>query len=269
MTPATFFVFILCGRLVMGTAAMAFPEYARYRQLSKTAQDAAGWSWPGMINFFGPLLALVLTSLLVRRAAVLTGWLFDVKAGSFMCLNTWAELIHRCAEVVRAPRIRDEHYTSSVSNSVGRIYRARSMRGTVGVSSWRRRRVMREHAFRVADAMRAAEAQLDVDPKEAARRIAALTLKISNRYVEGRVGALLDQSDLDDVPVIEKRFEAAKLAISALCIAGVALGAQALGLPIQVSVMTSVVVVAAVFRNATITGLGALAFLYPFLFPAK
>ncbi|WP_125519841.1 hypothetical protein [Streptomyces sp. WAC 06783] len=214
-------------------------------------------------------MTIALTFFLVRRAAVVLGTLCEVKTGIFLRLNVWAKLIHECAEVVRAPRLRDEHYSISVRHAVASVYGARAMRGTAGVSSWRRRAEMRKHALRVADALRAAEAQLDVDPREGAREIARLAMSISSRYAEGRVGALLDRDDLDRAPAAEGRFEAAQLTMTACAISGLALASPALGLPVQVTVATSVAVVALIYRNTIFTGLGAVGFLYPLFFPGK
>lgn len=42
-------------------------------------------------------------------------------------------------------------------------------------------------------ALRTAEVGLDVEPEEAARNLARMMLQISERYAQGKVGALLDQ----------------------------------------------------------------------------
>ncbi|MFI1155071.1 hypothetical protein [Streptomyces sp. NPDC020817] len=204
-----------------------------------------------------------------RRAMAGLATIFNLKTGVFLRLGLWIQSIHECAEIVRAPRIRDEHYAGIVRIPVQRIMGARGARGTTGVTSWRRRKAMREHAFRVVDALRAAEAGLDVDPKESARRIGGMLLKISTRYAEGRVGALLDESDLSAVSTQTRRFEALRLVGSVLGIAGIAVGGPLIGLSGPMAVAASVLVVAGIYRNAVFTGLGVLSFLYPVVFPGK
>ncbi|MET9507811.1 hypothetical protein ABZX62_04900 [Streptomyces flavidovirens] len=266
MVPFALVIFWYIASLVNHAAAAMYPDYARRRQ---AGSPTSSWGWADAIGVVAPLLVVVLAFLCVRRAAAVLGAVFDWKTGTFLRLAVWAELIHQCADIVRAPRIRDQHYGPSVRIAVARVYGARAMRGTVGSTSWRRRKAMRQHAFHVADALRAAEAKLDVQPKEGAREIARLTMKISSRYAEGRVGALLDEGDLAAVAVTGRRFEAAQLAVAVVGATGVALAAPALGLPVQVTVAASVLVVAAVYRNAVFTGLGVLAFLYPLLSPGK
>ncbi|MCB5905850.1 hypothetical protein [Streptomyces pinistramenti] len=264
MVPITACVVWFLPRVVNHLALAVFPAY-----MLRRPSGASSSSWPILIRVGRLFLTVGLGFLFVRRVAVFLGSFCELKAGVFLRLSVWAKLIHQCAEIVRAPRIRDGHYLASVHFAVTRVYGARAMRGTAGFTVWRRRKAMREHAFAVADALRAAESKLDVEPKEGAREIARLAMKISIRYAEGRVGALLDESDLADVRTSGRRFEAAQLVVAVVGAVIAALGVPALDLPVQVAVAASVLAVAAVYRNAVFTGLGGLASLYPLLFPGK
>ncbi|MFE9296218.1 hypothetical protein [Streptomyces niveus] len=121
----------------------------------------------------------------------------------------------------------------------------------------------------MVDVLRLAEAQLDADPKKAASEIARLVMLISARYAEGRVGALLDQGDLEAEPTAFRRFEVVRLSVVVVGAAGIVLGFPALGLPVQLAVPASVLVVGLVYRSAAFPALGALSFLYPLLIAGK
>ncbi|MGN5637526.1 hypothetical protein [Streptomyces sp. AC154] len=265
MAPVAVFTFVVTGRLVHHTAVIVYPAYGQPRP---TSDPGAPLTAVDAISAVSITLTAVLTLVLVRRAAATLGTLYGVKAGTYLRLAVWTKLIHKCADVVRAPRIRDEHYWPSVGQAVARVYGARAMRGTVGFTYWRRRKALREHAYRVADVLRSAEIQLDADPKQGARQIARLALVISTRYAEGRVGALLDPSDIEAQPA-SRRFEAVRLGVVVLGAAGIVLATPALGMPAQLAVPASVLVVAAVYRTAALPVLGALSFLYPLLIAGK
>ncbi|MER6781666.1 MULTISPECIES: hypothetical protein [unclassified Streptomyces] len=224
-----------------------------------------GW-WIEAFNSFGqPAIAMALF-LLVLRSANSFLRAFNLMTGVFLSLDVWAATIHECAEIVRAPRVRDQHYTGIVWRSVLWILDARAMRGTTGVSSWHRRKAMRRHAYRVADALREAEARLDVNPKESARTIAGILLKVSTRYAEGRLGALLDEEDLSSVPLQPHRFKGVRLLVTVVWIAAITIVGPTIGLSVQMTAAASVMVVAVAYRN---TGLGVLSVVYPVLFPEK
>lgn len=87
------------------------------------------------------------------------------------------------------------------------IWRAYKTRYLVSESVWHNtfglveigshhRRVLKAHAAQVVGALRAAEARQDAEPAEALREMATL-VTIAERYVEGRLGQLLDQDRLD------------------------------------------------------------------------
>ncbi|MFD0162564.1 hypothetical protein ACFVJH_00130 [Streptomyces decoyicus] len=115
-------------------------------------------------------------------------------------------------------------------------------------------------------ALRTAEAHLDVEPEQAARTLARLMTKISERYAQGRVGALLDANDLEE---FQRRYETLRLLAAVVLVTAVALAAQALHWPAQIAVAGAVVASMLVFRRAAVAGLGAVAFLYPLMFPGK
>ncbi|WP_159072515.1 hypothetical protein [Streptomyces formicae] len=67
-----------------------------------------------------------------------------------------------------------------------------------------RRRELKLHAAKVVGALRAAEAQQDIDPGPALQKLAGMLVTITERYVEGRVGELLDADELSGIdPVTE------------------------------------------------------------------
>ncbi|MGW8558007.1 hypothetical protein [Streptomyces tubercidicus] len=115
-------------------------------------------------------------------------------------------------------------------------------------------------------ALRTAEVGLDVEPEEAARNLARMMLQISERYAQGKVGALLDPGDLQDP---QPRYEALRFSLAVGLVAGLALMAKAMNLPNQIAIAGTVIAAALVFRRAAMAGLGLLTFLYPLLFPGK
>ncbi|MFF7189820.1 hypothetical protein ACFZAR_32360 [Streptomyces sp. NPDC008222] len=62
-----------------------------------------------------------------------------------------------------------------------------------------RRRELKLHAAKVVGALRAAEAQQDIDPGPALQKLAGMLVTITERYVEGRIGELLDASELSGI----------------------------------------------------------------------
>lgn len=205
--------------------------------------------------------------LLLRWSVVSLAGIFRLRAVTYQRVMTWTELIGECADVVRAHRLNEEHIRGpSVYLATLAVHGARSMRGTVPLFSWRRRTALRSHAFQVVAALRATQIQRDSDPKEAARRLGKLTLKISNRYSEGRLGVLLDDDELE--PTVPQH-EAVRLAVSASLLAVIALAAQAFRFPIPVVVAAAVIIIAVAYRSTVMVGVTILAALYPLLFPLR
>ncbi|MEU9122808.1 hypothetical protein AB0C96_23590 [Streptomyces sp. NPDC048506] len=217
------------------------------------------------LQFASSWIFLVAFGLVVRVTLRAITYAFDLRAWTFLRVAEWATVIRECAEIVRSGRDRDDHLrTLSLRIPVMRVRGAWRARNTIG-SSWRRRKA-KEHAERVVMALRTAEAGLDVEPEEAARNLARMMLKISERYAEGKVGALLDPGDLQDS---QPRHEALRLSFAVGLVAGLALIAKAMNLPNQIAVASTVIAAALVYRRAAMAGLGVLAFLYPLLFPGK
>ncbi|MFE2847836.1 hypothetical protein ACFXKS_30670 [Streptomyces scopuliridis] len=152
-------------------------------------------SLPPWVQFANDLLFVTLGFLLARRTTVYLATWFGLRSVTFERVQRWADLVQECAERARAPHMSQGQHIVSLRLPVLRVKGARSMRGTVPSFS-RRRPELRAHANRVVTALRAAEAEFGTDPKEAAQRLARLALKISDRYAQGRVGALLDHEEL-------------------------------------------------------------------------
>ncbi|MFI1733087.1 hypothetical protein ACH40E_28530 [Streptomyces acidicola] len=121
------------------------------------------------------------------------------------------------------------------------VLRAHRTRGVVRARS-HRRRALKEHAARVATRLRAAEAQLAVDGAAALPEVAELLLTVTERYLEGKVGNLLDKDELDkldnefvDVEPVRDHRQSLRLitfVISFVLLAAAgAFGAESLGLP--------------------------------------
>ncbi|GGV42057.1 hypothetical protein GCM10010495_69640 [Kitasatospora herbaricolor] len=204
--------------------------------------------------------------LLVRRTAVGLASMLGLRAVTFARVATMAELISECAVIVSASKLRERHFhgPSSLRFAAMTVRGARSLRGTVPSFAWHRRSRLRSHASQVVTALRATQIQLDSDPKASARKLAGLLLKITSRYVDGAVGTLLDDEDLDSTA---RPREALRLALAAVALGAVALASQAFHLPLPVTVAAMVILMAAVYRSAVAAGMGVFAALYPLFFP--
>ncbi|MFJ3191709.1 hypothetical protein ACIPJQ_03600 [Streptomyces griseoviridis] len=252
------------SKLVAGYVGLYAPEWV-INDLKMRA-PASALSRAAWLQFARDLIVVGSWLLLVRRVMVLLGVRFRLDALMFTRVVIWVDLIGECADVYRSASNRAFHLrTLSLRYAVMRVYGARSMRGTVSPFSWRRA-PLRGHAFSVVAALRAAESRLDIEPREASRELARLLLKISQRYANGQVGALLDPGELT-APA--RRREALRLCAAVLLVAGVAVCAPLLHIPIPVGVAAAVIAIALVYRSALATGLGLLALLLPLFFPGK
>ncbi|NEW77340.1 hypothetical protein [Streptomyces rhizosphaericus] len=92
-----------------------------------------------------------------------------------------------------------------------------------------RRKALDKHARQVVAALRSKEARLDVDPRAALPQLADMLLTIAERYCQARVGALLDETDLEGVPPGPDR-EWLRIAVAAVLCAGAVVGIAELGL---------------------------------------
>lgn len=211
------------------------------------------------------IVLIAISFLVIRRLTVLLADMLGVRSLCFERVQRWADLIGECAETVRAPHMRPDLQSVSLRLALLRIRGARSMRGTVPSFS-RRRPELRKHANQVVGALRAAHAEFDVDRKKAARKLAGLALKVSNRYSQGHVGALLDSAELIEPT---RRREALHLAILAGVTAAAGWGVQAFHVPAPLAIGAVVLAGAWLYRSAASAGLAALAVLLPVLFPGK
>ncbi|WP_189301335.1 hypothetical protein [Streptomyces albospinus] len=219
----------------------------------------------GGLQFASGWIFIVTLGLVARVTMRFITYAFDLRAWTFLRVAEWVGGVRKCADIVRSGHDRSDHLRAlSLSIPVMRVRGAWRARNTIG-SSWRRRKA-KEHAERVVMALRTAEAGLDVEPEEAARNLARMMLKISERYAQGKVGALLDPGDLPDP---QSRHEALRLSFAVGLVTGLALIAKAMNLPNQIAVASTVIAAALVYRRAAMAGLGVLAFLHPLLFPDK
>jgi hypothetical protein len=178
--------------------------------------------------------------------------MFGAGGFTFERVSVWAGLIGQCADIVRSSGSRDQHLSSvSLRLPVARVRGARFARGTVPMLS-RRNGPVKAHAAQVVAALRAAEAELDKDPKKAARDLGRLTLTISERYASGRVGALLDDGDLKKP---RRMGESLRLSVTAVLVAVIVIAAARQGVPEPAAIAAAVVVVALLYRSATAGGI--------------
>ncbi|MFF3466228.1 hypothetical protein ACWCQN_09755 [Streptomyces sp. NPDC001984] len=94
-----------------------------------------------------------------------------------------------------------------------------------------RRRQLKQHAGLVVAALRGAEARVDRDGDVALAQLAAMVQTVAERIAVGRIGALLDEEDLDDSLRPVRDWEPFKLVVAALLIAGAAVGINFVHLP--------------------------------------
>jgi hypothetical protein len=94
-----------------------------------------------------------------------------------------------------------------------------------------RRRALKRHAQLVVSQLRQAETRIDREGDAALAPLASLLVKISDRSIEGRLGALLDQDDFDAELTPAHDWEPFRLALSAVLVAGCAIGVGLLSLP--------------------------------------
>lgn len=253
----------LVGSLAADIAATYAPDWvleAITNNKSAPMTTASGW-----VSFFYAIGLIIVSFLVTRKLCVLVSKVFEIRSLTFERVQRWADLIGECAETVRAPHMRPDLHAVSMRLAELRVKGARSMRGTVPAFS-RRRPELRTHAKQVLATLRAAHAEFDVDRKEGARKLARLTLKISDRYSQGHVGALLDR---DEIVETTRRSEALHLALMAAVMAAAGLCIQFLQTPVSLTVAAVVLCAAWIYRSAASAGLAALAALVPLILPGK
>ncbi|MFI7309010.1 hypothetical protein [Streptomyces hygroscopicus] len=269
-----FYIAFCCAFLTLSP----IPEFAKYLergdQLAKgiphydTSKVAFGNIFgdfrPGGIAFF---LLLPLIWHILCSAARSCGAL----SHTFEPVDVWVDLIGNCADVVRTSATHGKYLKAvSIRLPVLRVRGARVSRGTIRLTS-QRNKLTRVHGRQVVAALRAAESQLDADPRKGAHELARLTLKISERYALGRVGALLDDSDLKT----PRRWdEMLRLSVAATLVALIAVVAPSIGIPQPFAIAAAVVGTAVLFRSATaggfaVAGLAVIEILMTTFFPGK
>ncbi|WP_330348486.1 hypothetical protein [Streptomyces sp. NBC_00582] len=217
--------------------------------------------WGGMDDVFhtarGPVILLVLlaVALILRRVAVAatharsperrrrereeqdrrrrraTG----VTGGFVAYLECWpvvALLVAalQCAEAHR------QHCTSPPGSTVARVSMRtaerivwRAYRSRKGKARRHHERVVKAHSERVVAVLREAEVRQDAEPEQALEDLMVMLLTIAERYAEGHVGQLLDETHLGEERVAPReglRFVAVGVSIVALLT-----GAALAGLP--------------------------------------
>lgn len=112
---------------------------------------------------------------------------------------------------------------------------------------------LKKHAGRVVSVLRAAAMRIDADPENGLRDLGVLLVRIGDRIAEGRVGALLDEVELQGHEPVRDR-EVLRTVVAALLVAAAAVGVALLGLPAEIAgILTTVagiVVLVTVFRGA-------------------
>ncbi|WP_432141305.1 hypothetical protein [Streptomyces sp. bgisy084] len=91
-------------------------------------------------------------------------------------------------------------------------------------------RVLKAHAARVVGALRAAEAEQDIEPGRVLRDLTVMLLVIAERYAEGRVGQLLDDEQIGDATPVVPREHLRMAAVGGVVVLIMA-GASVAGLP--------------------------------------
>lgn len=262
--PLSIYIMRVIAGLLRDLTAEYAPHWtyeAIYETPEKPSLISAGY-WLPTVH---AAVLVTLAFLSIRRLMVGIANVYNLRALGFERVQRWADVISECAETVRAPHMRPDLQSIPLRLAVMRVRGARSMRGTVPSFS-RRRTELRKHANQVVATLRATHAEIDVDRAEAARKLARLTLKISARYSQGYVGALLDDTDLVETT---HRREALNLAILAGVMAVAGWGVQAFNVPPALGIGAVVFVGAWLYRSAASAGLAALAVLLPVLFPGK
>ncbi|MFD5749641.1 hypothetical protein [Streptomyces sp. NPDC127033] len=197
-------------------------------------------------------VALLLAAYPLRFVVASAARMCGAGGFTFERVSVWVGLIGQCADIVRSSGNRDHHLSSiSLRLPVMRVRGARIARGTVPIFS-RRNGPLKAHAAQVVEALHGAAAELDKEPKEAARDLGRLALTISERYASGRLGALLDEGDLKPP---RRMGDALRLSITAVLVAVIVIVSARHGVPEPAAIAAAVVVVAILYQSATAGGI--------------
>ncbi|MDG9713434.1 hypothetical protein [Streptomyces sp. DH10] len=152
----------------------------------------------------------------------------------YSALDGLAHAVTACAKVKRASLARRPDAMRELSKQMSRvedgILSLHRYSDQLPVRSHRKRAV-KKHAQLVVSQLRKAETRVDKEGDIALTPLACLLMKISNRSIEGRMGALLDEEDFDTELIPVRDWEPLRLAVSAVLVAGCAIGVGLLSLP--------------------------------------
>ncbi|WP_051837591.1 hypothetical protein [Streptomyces sp. NRRL WC-3742] len=233
----------MVGGLAFGFVAVAM-EYGMVRAFNPArAFHMAVPSWQWALSTAAFQVQLMSLGMAVSwRAANSIAW--DITRGRWGSLRTLRPILcalEACSEDSDSrfplPRL--------LRDAERAIRRARLWHATVPRFS-HRQRALKEHAGRVVNALRAAEARMDTYPELARCDLAAKLHTIAEQYAEGRLGALLPEEDLKDIEPV-RDFESLRLAALAVAFPALTWATLAAGLAGSVqagSVLTGMLVVA-------------------------
>ncbi|MFD8387116.1 hypothetical protein ACFV2X_53025 [Streptomyces sp. NPDC059679] len=147
--------------------------------------------------------------LISRGASRRTSWLsWLLVARRYALVMQCADVIHACANARRTGGERKALMLRKVSKRLKVVLRnvagAHRSRGSVPRLSYRRK-PLKQHARHVSAALRALETNLDTNSDDALRDIADTLLTISDRYCHARLGALLEEAQLEGVDPLPDR----------------------------------------------------------------
>lgn len=115
------------------------------------------------------------------------------------------------------------------------------------------RNELKNHAGKVVAALRSKAARVDADRENGLRELGDLLVGIGDRLAEGRVGALLDEAELEGLDPVRDR-EWVRTVAAALLVAAAAIGAAMLRLPAGIAAplttLTGIIVLVTLYRKA-------------------
>ncbi|MFF4180588.1 hypothetical protein [Streptomyces sp. NPDC001750] len=136
----------------------------------------------------------------------------------------------QCAEAYR------QHHTSPPGSTVDRVSMRtaerivwQAFRSRKGKARRHHERVVKVHSERVVAALREAEARQDAEPEKALEDLMVMLLTIAERYAEGHVGRLLDETQLGEDRVAPR--EGLRFAAVGVSVVALLAGASLAGLP--------------------------------------
>ncbi|MFC8350027.1 hypothetical protein [Streptomyces sp. NPDC057280] len=194
------------------------------------------WSMPSVntINIAATLLLATVLVALLRSAgappSTRTKWI-DGAARQLFPVVVIKRAVYRCTDTYsRGARRADSARALAgavrvTSRTVNRMHRT-SQR--LPVRSHRRRQ-LKHHAGLVVAALRQAEARIDVEGAAAIPELARLLMKIADRYVQGHLGALLDDEELTGLEAV-RDWEALRIAAFVVITVGSAATVSQIGL---------------------------------------